>query len=77
MPKKNIWGIIKNLSFKGKMGFLLWIMGYPTGFIGIVLLSTGNHFLGSFLFVLPIFEGNLGIFLIGKEIFEEIKKELK
>lgn len=74
---KSVIRIVKNLPLRGKVGFILWIIGFPIGFTGSVLLLKGKIFWGSFLFLLPIFEGNLGIVLMGTEVLKAIKKEFK
>ncbi len=74
---KKILGIIKGLPKLGKIGFILWLTGYPVGFTGIILLGMGVVWIGTFLFFLPWITGNIGAILMGKEIFSAIKKEFR
>jgi len=72
---KKVLGIIKNLPATGKIGFILWITGFPIGFSGIILLGMGAVLIGTFLFFLPWITGNLGMILMGKEVVKSVRKE--
>jgi hypothetical protein len=72
---KRIWKIFLNLPRKGKIGIVLWLIGYPISLAGTILFLNGNYFLGTILFVIPIFEGNLGMILVGKSAISSIRKE--
>lgn len=72
---KRIWKIIRSLSRTGKIGFFLWFIGFPIGFVGTVLLISGHYTLGTILFFLPWVEGNIGLFLMGKSTYSSIKNE--
>ena len=72
---ERIWNVVKNLRTKGKIGVFLWLIGYPIGFAGIFLMATGYHQIGFILFLIPFFEGNLGMVLMGKEVILSIREE--
>jgi hypothetical protein len=72
---ERIWRIIKKLPKTGKIGAFLWLIGYPIGFSGVILLAMGQYPLGIILIAIPVVEGNLGIILMGRGIFTLIKKE--
>ncbi|MBR9678075.1 MAG: hypothetical protein GOU97_02170 [Nanoarchaeota archaeon] len=74
---KRVWKIIKELPRLGKIGFILWLTGYPVGFTGIILLGMGVVWIGTFLFFLPWITGNIGVILMGKEVFKALKKEFR
>ena len=72
---KRIWKIFTDLPRKGKIGIVLWLLGYPIGSTGAILFLSGNHLLGTILLIIPVFEGNFGMALAGTSVISSIRKE--